>query len=353
VRFAAAGAACFLGVVLASLPISPVCSAGPSAGPRVAPVLFLSSVPRPGLLDVARLHREGWDLLVAAMRDRGDDPVPRSAVEPLVIRWRVRTGLLLGPGFLDSLAISPGCSQVLVADLTLFRDRIVLAGRRTACDTRELLWSGVVEESLPAGMGRDTTETAAIWSRVLGAASRRLLESGSGVSARPAARRLFVLPPRRTGLDDAAAGIILQCLLRSLSGSGWRIEDPGVTCTRLREAGVDPYCLDRRAWPALTTGTGEGTILVCEAVASDPTASSGAVAPWDEDLPAFGQPPLPGFTLFVRWIDGTSGWIASAGMAEVAGEVSRGFFGTAQNLSPIRRVQQVTNRLVHSANQKG
>jgi hypothetical protein len=318
---------------------------------RTAAILFLSSymLPLPPC-DLAQVHEGAWDGLASAARCLGAEVVARSAMEPLVRDWRVRTSLGVSAGFLDSLSAACACGQILVVDVTIYPDRLLVTGRVTTTADKETIWAGAAEEKLPPKLANGEESATGPWVDVIDHACRSLLEQKREVRATVDTSDLYLLPVRQTGLDDLAADLVSQCLLRSLIGRHWRIQDPGVTFSRLRDAGIDPRHLDPRVRPELTGGA-PGVLVVGDVATYEDVGA--AAAPSSEELSPLSRSLLPSFSVSARWIDGQSGEVTFATTLYVGDGQARGLFGAARNPSPIRRVQRATDRLVQAAKGKG
>lgn len=353
-RFPALRSASLAAVLLFSgLPPSAMAEGG--AGPRgeqqTAVILFLSTQATPlPPCDLAQVHEGAWDRLTSAARCLGAEVVSRSAMEPIVQRWRVRTSLGVGADFLDSLSTAFACGRLLVVQVTIYPDRLLVAGRVTATADKVTIWAGLTEEKLPRTLANGEEAATAPWVGRIDEACRHLLEQWVDAPAMVATSNLYLLPVRKTGLDDPLADLVSQCLLRSLIGRQWRVQDPGVTFTHLRDAGIDPRRLDARARPELTGGA--PGLLVVGDVATYQDAGA-TVTAFSEDLSPLSRSLLPAFSVSARWIDGRSGEVTSAVTTYVGDGQARGLFGTARNPSLIRRVQQATDHLVQAAHEKG
>lgn len=318
---------------------------------RTAVLLFLSNqaIPLPPC-DLSQVHEGAWDSLTSAARCLGTEVVSRSAMEPLVHRMRVRTGLGIGASFLDSLSTVFACGRLLVVQVAICSDRLLVAGRITTTGDMVTDWAGLAEERLPRALANGETEATAPWVGVINDACRHLLESKEESRAPVATSNLYLLPVRKTGLDDPLADLVSQCLLRSLIGRQWRVQDPGVTFSRLRDAGIDPRQLDARVRPVLTDGT-PGVLVVGDVATYEDAGTAAELL--GEELSPLSRSLLPSFSVSARWIDGRSGEVTFAATAYVGDGQARGLFGAPRNPSPIRRVQRATDRLVHLANEKG
>jgi hypothetical protein len=235
-------------------------------------------------------------------------------------------------------------------DVTICPDRLLVAGRFTSTADKVTIWAGVTEEKLPRRLAEGEDTATAPWVGVIDKACRSLLEQRTETPATVATSNLYLLPVRKTGLDDLLADLVSQSLLRSLIGRQWRVQDPGVTFSRLRDAGIDPHHLDARVRSELTGGAPDVVVIGDVATYED----AGAVAtPSSEELPPLSRSLLPSFSVSARWIDGRSGEVTFAATAYVGDGQARGLFGTPKNPSPIRRAQRATDRLVDAANRKG
>jgi hypothetical protein len=319
---------------------------------RTAAILFLSTcmLPPPPC-DLAQVHEGAWDRLTSAARCLGAEVVSRSAIEPLVRDWRVRTSLGISTGFLDSLSAEFACGRILVVDVTICPDRLLVTGRVTTIVDRETIWAGAAEEKLPRNLANGEEAATTPWVGVMEQACRRLLEQWTEVPAMAATSKLYLLPVRQTGLDDLVADLVSHCLLCSLIGRQWRIQDPGVTFSRLRDAGVDPRQLSPRARLELIGGA-PGVLVVGDVATYEEVDATDAPS-GEEELSPLSRSVLPSFSVSARWMDGSSGEVTSAATLYVGAGQTRGLFGTARNSSPVRQVQRATDRLVRVANKKG
>jgi hypothetical protein len=315
--------------------------AEPGPGARVATVVFLSyqssGHPR---FDPAALQAGCWDGLTARLHALGESEVSRQEMEPIVRRFGVRTNLAVSEDFLGALAAESGAGELLVFDLIVYADRILLCGRGVRTDTGRLDWADL--EELPLGAEAAAAGTAG--DRLLLRWLERPLREESGPE-------LFLLPVRTEGLEAATGRLIMGCLLRCLMGSPGPIEDPGVTFSRLRQAGSDPGLLDGRARPALTAA-GPCLVLVSDIVAYDTRAAS-PTQEFQEEEPAGPETALPAAALSVRLIDGESGDVRLAATEYLGMPPTHGLFGVARSVSLIERVQPAADRLVNAIRKKG
>ncbi len=325
------------------------------SGSRVAVILFLSyeAVGQPPP-DLGNLQGECWDRLATGVHELGHSEVSRSEIGPSVRRWAVRTDLSVSGAFLEEIATELDAGVLLVCNLTIYGDRLLLCGRSVVTATGKITWADIQELRLPPGSGSGQDSLESRWRDLATSASHRLLGSWDAyVSPDDFSGDLFVVPVRTVGMELMAGRLVQSCLLRSLMRSRWRIEEPGVTFSRLQEAGVDPRRLDRTSRPALIAAGVHGAVLVCDLVAGD-NASPARTAPSPEgSSPVQPQSTFPPSTLSMRLLNVETGVVVFAATEWLEMRQSYGLFGTLKDASPMRRVQPVADRLVRAATRKG
>jgi hypothetical protein len=323
---------------------------------RVAVALFLSyQVPGAPTFDVGALHAGCWDLMAAAVHDFGRGEVGRTEIEPFVHRWGVRTASLVSDGFLKEIAAGCNASELLVCDLLIYPDRLALCARSVRTDTGRVVWADVEDVRLSPETGASHGPVPQRWLDAAGPAGRRLLGRWN---ARPAREDLpsdlFLLPIRTEGLETAVGRLVTCCLLRSLLESpGGGIEDPGVTFSRLSDAGVDPQRLDRRMRPILGGNGAHCAVLVSDLVADGYPDETPQALRLDEEAAISPTTQFPASVFSVRLVDADSGTVIFSATEYIGVPSTRGLFGVTRDVSLIKRVQRVTDRLVHAAMQKG
>lgn len=327
----------------------------PGSGPpaRVATVLFLSyqSTGRPPF-DPAALQAWCWDRLTARVHALGEREVTRQQMDPIVRKFGVRTNLGVGGDFLQALSAEGGAGTLLVFDLLVYADRILLCGRGVRTDTGRIEWADLEEQPLHVEAAETQPPELSHWSLPAEIAGDRLLRRWSERPTREEAGiDLFLLPVRTEGLEEATGRMIMGCLLRRLTDSPWRMEEPGVTFSRLRRAGCNPSLLDGRARAVLTT-EGASLVLVSDIVAYDTPAAS-PTTEFREEAPVESATPLPAAALSIRLIDPQSGNLRFAATEYLGVPPTHGLFGTARSVSLVERVQPAADRLVDAARKKG
>ncbi len=155
-------------------------------------------------------------------------------------------------------------------------------------------------------------------------------------------------------MEEAAGRLVICCLLRSLLESPSKgIEDPGVTFSRLRVAGIDPRRIDARARQILGAAGASCAVLESDLVVYGFAGDLPQAAHLDETAAGGALTPLPASALSVRLVNADSG-IVIFGATEYLGVPSTlGLFGITRDVSLIKRIQPATDRLVHAAIQKG
>lgn len=314
--------------------------------------------------DAAALHRGAWDRLNAALRGLGHDAVDRAELEPLVRQERVRTNLSVSAQFLSALSLA-GVDRLLVADLTLHGDRILLKTRQTDTATGDVRCVSMAEERLDDRLFEKDEPDTSGWLDRIEAASREVVtqclksdssaEAGGMPEIGSPGGDLYLLPLRRKGINGPTANLITYCILHSLLETPWRIEDPGVTFSRLRDQGVDPANPDRRARPELADSSHSGTLLFCDVVAYDEAGtrpSDAGSAFLDEEAADRPSATFPEAVLSLRLVHGESGAVLFSATEQLLTPRSRGLFGITRNHALERTIQPLTDRLVQAASQK-
>jgi hypothetical protein len=339
---------------IAALPFPGWAGAQGPAVPRTAAVLYVSyEAPARPAFDVARLHRQCWDRLIAILEDFGSAAVSRTAIEPLVYRSRARTSLGISAGFLSEISDSLTAGRIVIADLAIYSDRLLLKGRSADTGTGELLGAGIEEERVSLDLLTRPDPDTLTWLNAFSAAGRRLLRPRTPRTADPDTSALFLLPLRMRGIDPATGSLIAHCLLCSLLETGRRLEDPGVTCMRLLDAGLDPATLDQRARPELVKARGRCRLVIVEACSYE-ALSSPAPPPLEAaEVSGALVPSTPAASIFVRLVDGQSGDLIFGSTAYLDPPSTGGLFGLVRNLPLVARIRPTTDRLVHAAIQKG
>ncbi len=325
-------------------------------GSRVAVVLFLSyQIPGAPPFDVGALHAGCWDQMAATVHGLGHSEVPRTEVEPLMHRWGVRTALLASEGFMKEVAAGCNAGELLVCDLIIYADRLVLCARSVSTDTGRVVWADLEDVRLPPEVDAAQGPALQRWFDATGPAGQRLLGRWNSREAREdLPLNLFLLPIRTEGLEAAVGRLVTCCLLRSLLESPKRgIEDPGVTFSRLREAGVDPQLPDRRTRPILGGLGVPCVVLVSDLVVYGFSDGMAQTPLLDEETAASSMTPFPASALSVRLIDADSGIVIFSATEYLGIPPTRGLFGVVRDVPMVQRVQPVTDRLVHAAMQKG
>jgi hypothetical protein len=356
------------GVILVVLTISLLLAGGASSlraatadslrtateSPRVATIMFLSYqiTGRPPA-DLGALQSACWDRLESAVGELGHANVLREDLGKPMLQWKVRNGLGVSQGFLDDLASRLGVADLLVCDLAVYDDGLFLAGRDVVTATGEVSWADIEELRMSRqAAGEDAALGALVEETEI--ALRRMLsrwESRSGLDGQVGG--VCLLPVRSDGLTLLARRVMQSCLLSSLLHAGWRVEDPGVTFSRLRDMGIDPEFLDEKTRPVLIASGVHDGLLVCNLVAWESAASSRTTAfatPGEVTGP---QALVPSALLSIRLVDLESGTVIFAGSEFVSAEPSYGLFGVQTDRSPGRRMLSAAERLVHAAGRKG
>lgn len=352
--------AAVLAVVVWTAGLSPsAAKAAPTlsgGGSRVAIVLFLTSqVPSSPAFDVGALHAGCWDLIAAGVHGLGHGEVPRTEIEPLVRRWGVRTALLASEGFLKEVAAGCDAGEILICDLIVYADRLVLCARSVRTGTGQVVWADLEDVRLPQAAAAERGFAQQCWLDASEDAGRRLLGRWSSRVAREDRRSsLFLLPIRTEGLEIAVGRLVTCCLLRSLLESPERgIEDPGVTFSRLREAGVDPQLPDLRTRSVLGGLGAPSVVLVGDLVAYGFSEGVEHAPLFDEGGAVNSVTPIPASAMSVRLVDIDSGIVIFSATEYIGIPSTRGLFGVVRDVPLLQRVQPVTDRLVHAAMQKG
>jgi hypothetical protein len=306
-------------------------------------VLFLAyEGPAHPPFDTSVLHSRAWDRLVGVARERGIDAQSRAALEPLLYKWRVRNSLGISSGFVEELSSRLHCPQILVADLTVYSDRLILMAHRTDTETGELVSAGIAEA--PFGLENNAAPDVEKIIERGGAASASLLQGLKDRAPAEADHEIFFLPTRRSGIDAAAANLAGCCILQALLRTTWRIEDPGIAFTRLCAAGLNPTALDPKAGPELA-GPGRNAAILIGELASYGLPSGGGPLLEGSETPVT-QLQFPSVALSLRSINAQTGSVVFASTEYVEPPQLRGLFGLARTSSLTRCIQPAADRLV-------
>lgn len=340
------------GLAASGVKADPMAAGG---GSRVAVVLFLSyQIPGAPGFDVGALHAGCWDRLAANVHGLGHGEVSRTEIEPLVNRWGVRTALLASEGFLKEVAAGFDAGELLICDLIIYADRLVLCARSVRTDTGRIAWADIEDMRLPSEVEAAQGPALKRWFDASEGAGQRLLGRwNSRVAREDRPASLFLLPIRTAGLEAAVGRLVTCCLLRSLLESPENgIEDPGVTFSRLREAGVDPQLPDRRTRSILGGLGVPAVVLVSDLVVYGSSDGVSQSPLFDEEANS-SVTPVPASALSLRMIDADSGIVIFSATEYLGVPSTRGLFGVVRDVPLVQRVQPVTDRLVHAAMQKG
>lgn len=329
---------------------------GSGEGPRVGVVLFLSDqIPGRLPFDAGALHAGCWDQIAAAVHDLGRGEVSREEIVPLMVRWGVRTSSLVGEPFLTDVSSGFGADQLLIFDLILYEERLVLCGRGVRIETGQAVWADLEDLRVTRRTAPDRDADLQPWIDATRQASRRLLRRWSSCPVREERPSgLFLLPIRTEGLEEATGRMVLCCLLRSLlASSPGSIEDPGVTFSRLREAGIDPERLDPRARAMLGQGGAPAALLVGNLMVYGFSPDSQQDLSLEDEGAVGSLTPLPESALSLRLISAETGTVVFGATEYLDVPSARGLFGAARDGSLVKRIRPATDRLVHAAIQKG
>lgn len=212
-------------------------AAAPAAAlPAAALVLFLDADSDAALPAPAAAMREtARQALVAALAAPGRRLCAGDEVEDLLTRARARSPQGLSRALVSALGERCGAEQVLVARLAWGRGKLFLAMRALSPADGSLLQVAVVEREL--SLGED-------WRRTLGDAALALAADWVEVPPPPAAPGLLVLPVRGPGLDPLLLSLVEDRLLAELLATRrWRLPEPALALSALREAGRHPGSL--------------------------------------------------------------------------------------------------------------
>lgn len=200
------------------------------------------------LLDAAELRRVASTRLADLVRAQGGTVAPAAAVEPLVVRWRIRSGQMIHDEFLADLHRRAAGGRLLVGELYLLSDRLVVAWRMTDTGSGLLTGAGFAgaalaleepaEDSVARGRGpaRDAERVGTgPW---LEAARRLQLELPLTKPAAQGPTAPLVLPLQAVGSENGAAALATHALLVDLLQAGeGAVPDPSLVATAIRRAG--------------------------------------------------------------------------------------------------------------------
>jgi hypothetical protein len=354
-RVLAPAAALVAAAVASSAPASGSAPAegDPPAAPRTALLLFVSYEGNlPSRPDPTRLRGSAIDALSAALVRSGHDVLGLADVELAMREGRIRSERDVGEAFLDTLATRFAAEQVVLARLTVYRDRVLLLARGVSAATGALAWVGSDERprslpsSAPAGEVLAELETLAAL-----AAPNAVPDPGAARGG-PAGGSLVVLPLRAIGLERGPSSLAMHCVFRSLlEARRWAIPDPALVVSALIADGFDPFQLEEDARLALARRFGAAAIVVPRLVSFPQGATSSPASPEVEsDLGApdrewsIDDPVL----LSLVVVDCASGRVVSGGGEYLAPEKHYGMFGVARDVPLERRFQTGADRLVRA-----
>ncbi len=319
----------------------------------LAVLLFLTyEAPGRPSFDADSVHQGAWDRLCADLGRSGRPSVPRGTIEPLLYAWQVRNDTVISLEFLSAVSASLKAGRILIVNLSLYSDRLLLTARMVRTDTGELTWAGVEEDPYPAAFSLDQNPGVAACLKAIEPGFQRFCRQPEESAPPSAGTPLYLLPVRRDGIDAATTRVVTHCLLRSLLGAHWSVEDPGVTFARLSAAGLDPDGFDRRVRPELSKVRGPCTVLVGGVINYEKPARIQTAPVESGPTAESAQPRIPPAALSLRLINGDSGELLFADTEYMEVPVSHGLFGMVRNPSLESRISPTVDRLVLALSQK-
>jgi len=336
--------------------------AGAAAAPtgRAALLVFLDyeenvrPVAAPGELRLAAAQA------LASELGRGGTPfITHPQVEPAMRSWGVRSAGDVPHDLLHTLGTELGVGQVVIAQVVLYRQRLLLLARGIDRATGDLRWADVGEASIPARFWEERSD-AGMWSELVTEAATNLNVS-DGSAPVPAASdatvpRLAVLPLRFHGLDAQSAAIAEHALLGALLATGHhRVPDPGLVRTVLRSKGFDPLLLGPAGRTELATWFQPAVILAPELLTFELWAAGTAEA---ED---FGEEDASTPTASARQplyfqvvaVDGATGAVRDAQGIYLEPDDPVGLFGFERTKALADRYAEAAGRIVASLEARG
>ena len=242
-------------LLLAALLTAPALAAAEQGGrPAAALVLFLDAESDAALPAAPALLREAArQALVAALAAPGRRLCAGDEVEGLLADARVRSRRGLSREIVAALGKRCGAEQVIIARLACGQGKLFLALRALAAADGRLLQVAIAEQDLAGGDD---------WRRAIGDASLELAACWQEPAPAAAAACLLVLPARGPGVDPLLLSLVEESLLAELLAQGrWRIPDPALLVSALRQAGIHPASIGVASRRALASELGAESLL--------------------------------------------------------------------------------------------
>jgi hypothetical protein len=241
-------------LLLAAALVAPAAAATPAAPPTAVLVLFLdaesdAALPAPP----AELRERAGQALVAALAAPGRRLCAGEEVESLLAAARVRSHRGLSQAVVTELCARCDAGQLIVARLACGQGKLFLSLRGLAPADGCLQQVAVAERDL--AIGGD-------WRRAVGDAALELAAGWREPGPAAAGASVLVLPARGPSVDPLLLSLLEESLLGELLAQGrWRIPEPALLLSALRQVGVHAASLGAAKRRALAADLGAEVLL--------------------------------------------------------------------------------------------
>ena len=323
--------------------------APPPVAEPVALLVFLDGRPQPQVpVAVGELRETVTGACVAALSAQGVRTLPTADLAGPLLRWRVRTDLNIGDGFLRDCADSLGVRELIVTNLVSKNGLLLLMMRRLDCRNGRLIAVAVGERDLwnldPGSLGD------LHWERELRfLMSRTVLElftaQGLVQAPEPAAgsatgKMLLMLPVNGFGTTTDANTAATHILLQYLANSGRaQLADPSLVGAALLEAGLHPTWVGSAARRLLEKRFGARHIVVPELISYDIT-QAGSMPAITDDEAAPQRLAVRDFSLVIRVVDLRTGAVVASEDVFIDTAGRTGWFGHVSRPSLLEHLQK-------------
>jgi len=296
------------------------------------------------------VRRTASSVLADALAESGRRVVTGPDLESVLQARRIRSNRDVDAALVDEVAGRHAADRIVVATLTLHRDRLHLLARGLRPGTGTVAWADAVEEILPAGEPEDPETDRARFREILVRAAAALRIDWS-VPTDPRGT-LVVLPVRAEGTDHGLTDLVSSSLFRALLAHGdWNLPDPALTESAVRSEGLHPLQL-QAASRRLLAERFEARWLVVPRLLPFPIPGAGlAPIAAEDDEPS--RPPFElgertPFHLSLTLIECTSGKVIEGAAEYLVPDSGIGMFGVTRRPPSVQRFERGVGRAVSS-----
>lgn len=285
-------------------------------------------------------------------------------VEPALRAWGVRSAGDVPHDLLHTLGAELGVRNVVIAQVVIYRQRLLLLARGLDRPSGELRWADIAEAAIPATFWTEENDAVGSWTEMVARAAADLAVHWGAPGATADldvqdaldATRLAVVPLRSVGLDVRSASIAEHALLAALLAAGpYRIPDPGLVRTVLRTKGFDPLLLGPAGRTELVTWFDPVTVLAPELVGFDfwTAGAAGTGEFVDEEGPSPQAAARTPLYFQVVATDGANGAVRDAQGVYLDPDETVGVFGFARKTELADRYAKAARQIVTRLEARG